>query len=90
MSPAEQAALVDRMERVDERLDATQRESGPDTAIAESDTMSVSDVPAKPAWVSHSFISRVYRPSSSRTKSVTSGRQSIEMLVEPDMTAGTG
>jgi hypothetical protein len=36
MSPAEQAAFVHGMERVDEHLGATQRKSGRDATLAES------------------------------------------------------
>jgi len=36
MSPAKQAALVDRMERVDKYLGAAERKSGRDASVAES------------------------------------------------------
>ena len=54
-APAEQSALMDRMERVDKNQGATERQSGRDATPAESDTMSVSQVPARPALFSHAI-----------------------------------
>ena len=57
------------MQRVDKQVGATERNPGRDAAVAEPEKMSVSGVPARPAWVSHadnspksfSFMSRLYR-----------------------------
>ena len=72
---------MDGMQRIHKNLGASERQPGRDATLANPDTMSASDVPARPDWVSHadksmkaaSSMSGLYRHSSPHRRGLNRG-----------------